>query len=648
MKEPPNEDLKEWLGEVTRRRFLLGVGLTVGALIVSPGNSVAMASTNALRSPRRRVLPGWPRTPVTFLQIGDFGAGNIHKGSEGPRPTINPNAQNVAEIVATYAPRRGKTYVVSAGDNVYVPYYGDPPQPPEDAVGTNQPPPGNAPQFFQALNITPYDQAVGALYSNYIQFPPGSTSVFAPHGSRTQRFLTVIGDHDWWHQPRVEVSDFPVYPMDSAAYPAAVAPQPFFFPGAAGGKGSMYLQYFGNQGAGSSSQNTRYWDTYRDGIHWIALSSDPNETLLGTLSNAYYSESPFPPENLTPGEDNLKNSVQGKWFRSVAEKPADGWRFVFTHYPPYTSSAPELSGHNPAVFMRWGYEHFGVDMVFSGHVHSYERLYVDGVTYIVNGAGGTFEALAGFATPTGGPSQVQVADKYGVLAAEKFPGKIFFSYLATPPASGQESSADPVSPDLDDRFVLLKGGVLQENQFPELRSIHVTPGGGILRIHRGVEYSGNLLGKGLLRKTGRGRLVLKTASPNFSGVFEIVTGTTALTADDALAGASGVVLRGGRMELASSPQRFSAPLQLLRTSVLLAGDGAVISFADSSSTPWADAALLIVQGTPGPESIRFGTSASGLSSAQLQRIRLGSSRGPRASLNGNGHLVFDSGSISDS
>ena len=644
MKKPSakNEDqdaLDRWMAQVTRRRFLLGMGFVVGSLAYRPTGLLGAASpARSVASSPRSIPPGWPRSPVSFVQIGDFGAGKIHNGSSGPQSTINPNEQNVGEIVAIYAPLKGSTYVVSVGDNVYVPYYGDPPSPPPSAEGTNQPPPGDRPQTFEALNITPYDEAIGALYGGYIKFPAGSTSEFARHGSSKQRFFTVIGDHDWWHQPREMVNGLPVYPMDSAAYPATVGPQPQFLPGAVEGEPSIYLQYFGNQGEGSSSRNTRYWDLVRSGIHWIGLSSDSNETVLGTLSNAYYSKDPLPTNQLTPGEDNLQNSTQGQWFQSVAGSPPKGWRFVLTHYPPYTSSSPALGGHNPAAYMQWGYENFGVDMVFCGHVHSYERLYVNGVTYIVNGAGGTFESLAGFATPVGGPSQVQVANEYGVLTAEKLSGKIFFSYLSVAPHHGTPDG--PLQHGLSDRFVLLKKGILVPSQMPELKSIHVTPGGGGIQIPRGeTTHSGNLLGTGRLTKLGAGTLRLAIPSPDFTGTLAVARGSVRLDADQLLSSQASLVLRGGTLAGAGVIQNFLTPLMLQSRSSISLDHDSRLSFADSSSIPWPSSARLVIEGEPGVQSLRFGNSDDALTSAQLARIRFGSPNGPKAQLSDEGYLV---------
>ena len=57
------------------------------------------------------------------------------------------------------------------------------------------------------------------------------------------------------------------------------------------------------------------------------------------------------------------------------------YKFVFTHEPPYASCEGKTSDRSRLNFV-------GVTAVFSGHCHLYEHLNVDGMTYIVQGAGG--------------------------------------------------------------------------------------------------------------------------------------------------------------------------------------------------------------------------------------------------------------------
>jgi acid phosphatase type 7 len=63
------------------------------------------------------------------------------------------------------------------------------------------------------------------------------------------------------------------------------------------------------------------------------------------------------------------------------------WTFVFFHNPPYSSSS---HGSEFATMPKWlsAFEKYGVDIVFNGHDHVYERSQSNGIWYIITGAGG--------------------------------------------------------------------------------------------------------------------------------------------------------------------------------------------------------------------------------------------------------------------
>ncbi|MEA3432264.1 MAG: metallophosphoesterase [candidate division WOR-3 bacterium] len=87
-------------------------------------------------------------------------------------------------------------------------------------------------------------------------------------------------------------------------------------------------------------------------------------------------------------ETNMYGS-QREWLESDlinASQSAD-WIFVFFHRPPYSSGE---HGSDLNVRTAWCslFETYGVDIVFNGHDHNYERGFVNGVYYIVTGGGG--------------------------------------------------------------------------------------------------------------------------------------------------------------------------------------------------------------------------------------------------------------------
>jgi len=63
-------------------------------------------------------------------------------------------------------------------------------------------------------------------------------------------------------------------------------------------------------------------------------------------------------------------------------------KFVMFHHPVFSSDAFHGSGYSYDVIYHPIFVETGVDIVINGHAHNYERLQVDGVTYLVVGGGG--------------------------------------------------------------------------------------------------------------------------------------------------------------------------------------------------------------------------------------------------------------------
>ena len=88
-------------------------------------------------------------------------------------------------------------------------------------------------------------------------------------------------------------------------------------------------------------------------------------------------------------DSNLLDARQLKWAESVLETPADGWTICYFHHPLYSNAGR----HGSNVALRVALEpllvRYGVDVVFSGHDHVYERLKPQkGITYFVEGSAG--------------------------------------------------------------------------------------------------------------------------------------------------------------------------------------------------------------------------------------------------------------------
>jgi len=94
-------------------------------------------------------------------------------------------------------------------------------------------------------------------------------------------------------------------------------------------------------------------------------------------------------------EDLQPDSEQIRWLEQDLVKSTDGeddpdWRVACWHEPAFSSGAGQIDfpgqplRENVAPLM----ERYGVDVVFYGHDHFYERSVKDGVTYVLSGGGG--------------------------------------------------------------------------------------------------------------------------------------------------------------------------------------------------------------------------------------------------------------------
>ena len=86
--------------------------------------------------------------------------------------------------------------------------------------------------------------------------------------------------------------------------------------------------------------------------------------------------------------DYSSGSLQVQWLKNDLAHTTQPWKVVFFHIPPYSSG----SGHGSDLSVRAAleplFQQYGVDLVFNGHDHDYERSVANGITYIVTGGGG--------------------------------------------------------------------------------------------------------------------------------------------------------------------------------------------------------------------------------------------------------------------
>jgi tartrate-resistant acid phosphatase type 5 len=139
-----------------------------------------------------------------------------------------------------------------------------------------------------------------------------------------------------------------------------------------------YLDYFPDLPG-----NHRYYEVRLDLVHLFVVNSDDHE-----------------PDGV------LSTSVQADWLRQRLADSDACFKVVVFHHPPYSS------GYFETPELQWPFDKMGADVVLNGHEHSYERILVNGVTYLIDGLGG--DDRFGFVHPIDG-SMVRFSDDWGAL-----------------------------------------------------------------------------------------------------------------------------------------------------------------------------------------------------------------------------------------
>jgi autotransporter-associated beta strand protein len=181
-------------------------------------------------------------------------------------------------------------------------------------------------------------------------------------------------------------------------------------------------------------------------------------------------------------------------------------------------------------------------------------------------------------------------------------------------------------------------------------SLNLSGAGGVVNVGYFAAATLNtvLVGSTGLTKNDLGTLILGRANT--------YTGATVLQQGVLQVGAAGVIPTGSTLVITNSTSDratfatggFSQNLGPLSVQgvdwalqrVIDVGNGAsALAFADSSSLDWNNMPLLVVNYTPGVDSLRFGTSSAGLTATQLGLIRFADFAYATAQIDSSGYVT---------
>lgn len=86
---------------------------------------------------------------------------------------------------------------------------------------------------------------------------------------------------------------------------------------------------------------------------------------------------------------NYMDKRQVKWLEEELAKDTSDWKIAYCHHPPYSSGGKHGSDKGLREVVEPIFLRYGVNVVFAGHEHFYERIKPQkGIYYFISGAGG--------------------------------------------------------------------------------------------------------------------------------------------------------------------------------------------------------------------------------------------------------------------
>ena len=88
-------------------------------------------------------------------------------------------------------------------------------------------------------------------------------------------------------------------------------------------------------------------------------------------------------------DSTLMDAKQVAWIEATLQGAQEDWKICYFHHPLYSNADRHGSSVDLRLRLEPIFQKFGVDVVFSGHDHVYERLQPQkGISYFVSGAAG--------------------------------------------------------------------------------------------------------------------------------------------------------------------------------------------------------------------------------------------------------------------
>jgi hypothetical protein len=109
--------------------------------------------------------------------------------------------------------------------------------------------------------------------------------------------------------------------------------------------------------------------------------------LFNMQGKKYYSFKPRPDIRVFALDSNYMDTAQLDWFENELKSSGSDWKIAFFHHPLYSSGEKHGSDLELRAVIEPLMIKYGVDIVFSGHEHFYERLKPQkGINYITLGS----------------------------------------------------------------------------------------------------------------------------------------------------------------------------------------------------------------------------------------------------------------------